>query len=260
MKIYPSDLTKAQRQLIMPLLPVCGNALCRRHKLKHLLNAVSYVLKTGCQWRQLPSHFPPWQTVYWHFRRWCALGLWAQLNTALRIRLRCQEGRHACPSAVVFDTQSVKAVCGGEERGFDGYKRLNGRKRFLLVDTLGLLLSVTVLSAKTAETSAAQQALAGLDTRLARVELAWADQGFGGAPFQRWLHEQLHWGLELTSGLSKPGRPDFKVAPRRWVVERTIAWLNRCRRLLCDFERLTIVSLGWIYAAMVFLMARRLAP
>jgi len=167
--------------------------------------------------------------------------------------------RKAWPSAVVFDTQSVKALCGGEERGFDGYKRVNGRKRFLLVDTLGLLLSVKVVPANTTETAAAMRGLETPCETYGGVRLAWADQGFGGAPFRTWLKDTLGWDLELTSGISKPGKSNFEVAPRRWVVERTIAWLCRYRRLLCDFERLVQVGMGWVYAAMTLLMVRRLA-
>jgi putative transposase len=194
------------------------------------------------------------------------------LNTELRICLRLREKRNAQPSAVVFDTQSVKALHGGEDRGFDGYKRVNGRKRFLLVErpkpvrcwcggknTLGLLLLVKVVPANTAEMKAAMIGLEKVNEVFDMVELAWADQGFGGEPLRLWMKQELGWNLELTSGISKPGKPDFEVAPRRWVVEWTIAWLCRNRRLLCDFERLVVVSTGWVYAAMTLLMARRLA-
>ena len=139
------------------------------------------------------------------------------------------------------------------------------------MDTLGLLLSVKVVPANTAETAAAMRGLETLSETYAGVSLAWADQGFAGAPFKTWLADRpdrcrfvqdkdtLGWDLELTSGISKPGKPDFEVAPRRWVVERTIAWLCRHRRLLCDFERLVQVGIGWVYAAMTLLMVRRLA-
>lgn len=260
MKTYPSDLSKQQRRLLKPLLFNRGNPSRQKWTWKVILNALFYVLRTGCQWRALPESFPPWQTIYGYHRRFCELGLWEQLNTILRIRLRLQDGRQAQPSAVVIDTQSVKALYGGQACGFDGYKRVYGRKRFLLVDTLGLLLRVTVLPANTAETTAARLALAHLDAGVDRVQVVWADQGFGGGPLTTWVQDQLGWTLELTSGLSKPGRPDFQVAPRRWVVERTIAWLGRNRRLLCDFERLVAVTTGWIYAAMVLLMLRRLVP
>ena len=231
-----------------------------------------YVLRTGCQWRALPACFPPWATIYDYHCRFCELGIWEKLNTELRILLRLRDKRNAQPSAVVFDTQSVKALHGGEERGFDGYKRVNGRKRFLLVDTMGLLLSVKVVAANTAETKAAMIGLEHTNKALEKVEVAWADQGFGGEPFRSWLKQALGWELELTSGISKPGKPDFEVAPRRWVrpkpvrccfrvkkVERTISWLCDNRRLLCDFERLVAISTGWVYAAMTLLMVRRLA-
>jgi len=259
MKTYPSNLNRRQRHMIIPLLPKRGNASRQKWKWKVILNALFYVLRTGCQWRELPDSFPPWQTIYAYHRRFCKHGVWERLNTVLRIRLRLRSQRNAWPSAVVFDTQSVKALCGGEERGFDGYKRVNGRKRFLLVDTLGLLLSVKIVPANTAESKAAMLGLEQVGTTFTQVTLAWADQGFGGAPLRNWLKDTLGWDLELTSGLSKPGKPDFEVAPRRWVVERTIAWVGRQRRLLCDFERLVEVSTGWVYAAMTILMVRRLA-
>ena len=259
MKTYPSDLTKRERKFFKSHLFKRGNPRRQKWKWKTILNALMYVLRTGCQWRALPDSFPPWQTIYEYHRRFCELGIWEKLNTELRICLRLLEKRNAQPSAVVFDTQSVKALHGGEERGFDGYKRVNGRKRFLLVDTLGVLLLVQVVPGNTAETKAAMIGLERVNEVFDMVELAWADQGFGGEPLRLWMKQALGWDLELTSGISKPGKPDFEVAPRRWVVERTIAWLCRNRRLLCDFERLVVVSTGWVYAAMTLLMARRLA-
>jgi len=158
---------------------------------------------------------------------------------------------------VVFDTQSAKALHGGEDCGFDGYKRVKGRKRFLLVDTMGLLMSVKVVAANHCETRAAMLGLEHLSSACDKVEVAWADQGFGGEPFRKWLEETLGWKLELTQGLSKLGKADYKVAPKRWVVERTIAWLCKNQRLVCDFGRLVLVSTNWVYTAMVILMAKR---
>ena len=182
-------------------------------------DALFYVLRTGCQWRQLPETFPPWRTIYGYHRRFCELGLWERLNTELRIRLRFLDGRKAQPTAVVFDTQSVKTTPVGGERGFDGYKKISGRKRFLLVDTLGLLSLVKIAPANMAQTKAAMAGLEKVNEVFSMVTLAWADQGFGGEPFSSWLMKEVGWKLELTSGISTPGKPDFEVAPRRWVVE-----------------------------------------
>jgi putative transposase len=259
MKTYPSHLNKRQRQFIKPYLFKRGNKHRLKWKWKTILNAIAYVLKTGCQWRSLPINFPPWRTVYGYFRELCKQGVWEKINDALRLKLRFLENRKPQPSAVVFDTQSAKAVHGGEDCGFDGYKRVKGRKRFLLVDTMGLLMSVKVVAANTCETKAAMLGLESLSEACDGVQIAWADQGFGGEPFRKWLEETHGWELELTRGLSKPGKEDYVVAPRRWVVERTIAWLCQNRRLLCDFERLVLVSTNWVYMAMVILMAKRLA-
>ena len=141
------------------------------------------------------------------------------MNTELRIRLRLLDGRKAQPTAVVFDTQSVKTTPVGGERGFDGYKKISGRKRFLLVDTLGSLLLVKIVPANMAETKAAMAGLEKVNEVFSTVTLAWADQGFGGEPFSSWLMKEVGWKLELTGGISTPGKPDFEVAPRRWVVE-----------------------------------------
>jgi putative transposase len=202
MKTYPSDLTKRERKFIKPHLFKRGNPRRQKWKWKTILNALMflaphqhltglgrYILRTGCQWRALPDSFPPWQTIYEYHRRFCELGIWEKLNTELRICLRLLEKRNAQPSAVVFDTQSVKALHGGEERGFDGYKRVNGRKRFLLVErpkpvrcwcgaknTLGLLLLVKVIPGNTAETKAAMIGLERVNEVFDMVQLAWADQ------------------------------------------------------------------------------------
>ena len=211
MKTYPSNLTKRERNFIKPHLFKRGNKHRRKWKWKTILNAMFYVLRTGCQWRALLVCFPPcldpkthllahktapdgrdrWQTIYDYHRRFCELGIWETLNTKLRIILRLRDKRNAQPSAVVFDTQSVKALHGGGERGFDGYKRVNGRKRFLLVDTMGLLLSVKIVAANTAETKAAMIGLEGTNKVYDKVEIAWADQGFGGEPFRSWMKETL---------------------------------------------------------------------
>jgi putative transposase len=242
MKTYPSHLNKRQRQFIKPFLFKRGNKhrlkwkllLTRQHltgcsRWKTILNAIAYVLKTGCQWRALPTNFPPWRTIYGYFRALCEHGIWEKINDAFRLQLRLIQKRNPQPSAVVFDTQSAKALHGGEDCGFDGYKRVKGRKRFLLVDTMGLLMSVKVVAANHCETRAAMLGLEHLSSACDKVEVAWADQGFGGEPFRQWLEETLGWKLELTQGLSKLGKADDKVAPKRWVVERTIAWLCKNR-------------------------------
>lgn len=240
------------------VLPKRGNPHRVKWKWRVILNAIFYVLRTGCQWRELPESFPPWRTVYHYHRLWSLNGIWEKINEELREVLRQLEGRNPRPSAVIMDNQTAKTTEVGGERGYDGHKRINGRKRFLLVDTLGLLLKAKVMPANLAETKIAQLALESADQQLPEVEIAWGDQGFGGEDFCSWLKETLGWELNITQGISKPGKPDFKVAPRRWVVERTIAWICRNRRMAREYDRLPQITEGWMWAAMTRLMIARL--
>jgi putative transposase len=259
-KTYPSDLSKKEWKAVKKLLPERGNPHRLKWKWREILNAMFYVLRTGCQWRYLPCDFPPWRTVYHYQRLWSINGLWEQLGNRLREILRQLSGRKAKPSALIMDTQTAKSTEVGGERGFDGHKRINGRKRFSLVDTLGWLMKAKVVAANLAETQVAQMALEHIqsDPRFAEVKRVWADQGFGGEPFCLWLKQTLGWELEITQGISKPGKPDFKVAPRRWVVERSIAWMARNRHMAREYDRCASMTEAWMWAAMVRLMLNRL--
>ena len=266
--VYPTDLNDNEWRVIAPLLPQQkSTGRPRLHSWREILNAIFYVTKNGCQWRALPHDFPPWQSVYHYFRLWRIDGKWERLNTALRESLRTKQGRHKQPSAAVLDSQSVKTVEGGQERGYDAGKNVTGRKRHLIVDTLGLVLLVIVTSASVQDRDGARVLLRALFERIrkaryshwwrfCRLELIWADANYRGELIE-WVRHKLGWELCIVE--KAHGQKAFVPLPRRWVVERTFAWLNRQRRLSKDYERLPQTSEAFIYVAMIRLMVRKLA-
>ncbi len=241
------------------------------------------MLDNGIKWRAMPINFPPWQTVYWYrnpcirwyWRTWVKNDLWENLNTALREQVRVAEGREAQPSGCIMDSQSVKTSEYAAERGFDGAKKINGRKRFILTDTLGLVLKVHITPANLKETDGGRDLLERLNGDFPRLEHLWVDQGFRFwefrfwefrfwefrlSEFKCWVIGALKWTMEITGkSAARPGDQDFEVIPRRWVVERTFAWVTRCRRLSRDVERLSKTVESLVYACMTRLMLRRLA-
>jgi putative transposase len=212
---------------------------------------------TFCPWRYLPSNFPLWQTVFYHFRRLRLKGTWFRLLTTLREAERERVGRNAQPSAAIMDTQSVKTV---EESagicGFDAHKSVKGRKRHILVDTQGLLLSVYVTPADLHDSTGARCLLAGLAPLLPRLKKIWADSAYRGQELAQWCLVQGNWDLEVVE--RTPGTRGFSVLPRRWVVERTFGWLSRSRRLSKDYERKVQTSETLIQIAMIRLLLTRL--
>jgi len=263
-KVYPSSLTDAQWAILEPLLPPPGNRTSRggrpeKHSRRRILDAIFYLVRAGLAWRYLPGEFPPWQTVYGFFRRWRKDGTWRRIHDALRERVRVASGRKPNPTAAIIDSQSVRAAStvGKDSRGFDGGKKVNGRKRHIAVDTSGLLLVVLVTIASIQDRDGGLRLLALLREQFSTIRLVWADGGYAGR-LVGWAKKVLNLTVEIVK--RNDDVKGFKLLPRRWVVERTFAWLFTSRRLVHDFEREPANHEAMVHLSMILLMTRRLAP
>lgn len=257
-EIYPSDLTDDQWTLLQPLLPKPGPRGRPPADARTMINAILYVLRGGIPWRFLPKSFGPWSTVYGTYRRWRNQDVWTHLNDRLRARVRRQEGKACRPTACILDSQTVRSADHGGPVGYDAAKKTKGRKRHLLVDTLGLVLGVFLTPASTPERAGARGLLGRVLPWLTWLRLMWVDGGYSGPEFAHWVRRHRR---KLTVEVVK--RSDdvqgFAVLPRRWVVERTLGWLMKQRRLVRDYEATETSATAWVYIAMIHIMLRRLA-
>src|SRR5262245_51646497 len=261
-KPYPSDLTDEQWAVLADLIPPAKPGGCpRQHDMREVLNALFYHNREGCSWRALPHDFGiPWKTVYNYFRAWSDDGTWDSLVTALRMRVRRAAGRDPEPKTGYIDSQSVKTAQGGEARGFDGGKQVHGRKRHLVVDSLGLLLAAVVTAASVDDGQAAQQLFAAMPGRdYPRLRVVWGDGKYHNYALYDWL--SVHRRPDTVAVVARSaGAEGWVQLPKRWVVERTFAWLGRYRRLSKDYEKLTETSAAVVQVSAIHHMLRRLKP
>ena len=257
---YPTDLTEQQWQRLQPLLPKRKRRGRPPADLRRILNGLLYFVRAGCAWRLLPHDFGPWKTVYGYFRRWKREQRWEFIHDVLRSQVRVEAGKRTQPTAAILDSQTVRSSDHAGERGYDGAKKTKGRKRHILVDTLGLLLCVCVTPADVAERDGARTLLGPALRWFRWLRCLWADQGYAGEAFAAWVAAHRQTGtlrLEVVPRLQS--QRGFVVLAKRWIVERTFGWFMKHRRLVRDYETKTEHAEAFLYIAMIGIMLRRLA-
>ena len=255
---YASDMSEAEFALIAPLLPPPRRRGRKPTDPQAIINALFYMIRGGCPWRYLPKDFPPFTTVQNRFYAWRDSGVWAQIVSVLVMATREAEGREATPTVVVVDSQSVKTTEAGGPRGFDAGKKVKGRKRHLAVDTLGLPIECQITAASTQDRDALAPLLKAVKSKSPWVKMSFVDGGYRGEEAQRAAFEVSRIAVTVVKRSDKEVK-GFIVLPKRWVVERTLGWLNRARRLSKDFEATIESALAWLLLALAFLIMRRAA-
>jgi transposase len=256
---YPSDVTDEQWALIEPIIPVYPGGRPRKTDVRDVLDAILYLLRTGCQWRYLPKDFPPKSTVWRFFDEWRHNGTLDTIHDLLRKKVRTQEKPYAPRTTASVDSQSVDTSSGGEQRGRDNAKNVDGRKRHIIVDSMGLLLAVLVTAAHVDDARAASEVFARLEGQpISRVKRMFADSKYHNHALYRWVAGNARWKLVIVR--RPEGAEGWVRLPVRWTVERTFAWLGKCRRLSKDRERSVLSSEAFIKLAMIHLMLNRLHP